>query len=245
VVKQTAAPKLHTEATLLTAMENAGAQLENGRVLKGKGIGTQATRAAIIQRLFDLGYMAAKTAKKNSYIEPTKLGINYIKVLPQELYSPKITADWETKISAIVEGENTAEQFMSDFQEFINAMLKSAMEINVEGVSFSFSNRESIAACPFCKHGEVISVKGKSEKTDKEIEIYFCSLKCGFSLYQDSSGFFSNTGRLLLKKQVKQLIENGSITAQTKYKDGAGKEKNGKFELFKSEKGKAYVRLVK
>jgi len=242
VVKQTTAPKLHTEATLLTAMENAGTTLENGEVLKGRGIGTQATRAAIIQKLFDLGYIANKTAKKISYIEPTRLGINYIRVLPQELYSPKITADWETRIAAIVDGGNTSEQFMSEFQGFLDRMLREAKETNVEGVSFS--NRESIGACPFCKDGDVLMAKGKSEKTGKEIDVYYCSLKCGFSLYQDSGGFFNNTERLLKQNQVKQLIENGRVTARTKYKDGAGKEKNGKFELMKSDKGKAYVRLV-
>jgi len=229
LVKQTTAPKLHTEATLLTAMENAGAALENGQILKGRGIGTQATRAAIIKKLFDVGYITNKTAKKVSYIEPTKLGINYIKVLPAELYSPKITADWETRIAAIADGENTTERFMGDFREFVDRLLRDAKETNVEGVSFS--DRESIGTCPFCKAGEVLVTKGKSEKTGKEIDVCYCSVKCGFSLYADSGGFYNNTERVMKKNQMKQLIENGSVTAKTKYKDGAGKEKNGKFEL--------------
>jgi DNA topoisomerase-3 len=223
-------------------MENAGTMLENGLILKGKGIGTRATRAAVMQKLFDVGYMVIKTAKKVSYIEPTKLGINYIKVLPTELYSPKVTADWEARIAAIADGYNTTEQFMSDFQGFVDRMLKEAENTAVENVDFNA--KESVAVCPFCKQGNVYVGKRQSEKTGKEIDVYYCSLKCGFILYQDNGGFYNNTERLLKQSQVIQLIENGSVTAKTKYKNDAGKEKNGKFELLKSDKGKAYIRLA-
>jgi len=237
ITKYTAAPKLHTEATLLTAMENAGTQIENGTILKGKGIGTQATRAGIIKKLFDLGYMINKPANKTNYIEPTKLGINYIKVLPQELYSPKITADWETRIAAIVEGNGTSGEFMSDFESFINDMVKQGKNSNVEGVSFS--SRESVGTCPFCGNGEVYTAKAKSEKTNNDVDVYYCSLKCGFSLYSDNAGFFNNTERTLKKTQVIQLINKEGIKAKTKYKD-----KYGYFELQKKDDGKAYVRLI-
>ena len=246
VAKQTAPPKLHTEATLLTAMENAGTQIKNGAILKGKGFGAQATRAGIIKKLFDLGYMANKPDKKINYIEPTKLGINCIRVLPQELYSPKITADWEARIAAIAEGNGTSQQFMKDFKGFINCMLEHAINncmlvhtknTHVEGVNFS--NKESIGICPFCGNGEVYSVKGKSQKTNNEVDIYYCSLKCGFSLYSDNNGFYNNTGRTLKKSQVVNLINNETIKAKTKYKD-----KFGNFELTIGEKGKAYVRFI-
>lgn len=218
-------------------MENAGSQIENGTILKGKGIGTQATRAGIIQKLFDVGYITNKPAKKINYIEPTKLGINYIKVLPQELYSPKITADWETRIAAIVDGGSMPDQFMSDFESFINDMIKHTKNANVEGVSFS--NRESIGLCPFCGRGEVYSTKGKSEKINKEVDIYYCSLKCGFSLYSDCNGFYNNTERTLKKTQVIQLINKETIKVKTKYND-----KYGIFELLKNDKGKAYIKLL-
>jgi len=237
VTKHTAAPKLHTEATLLTAMENAGTQIENGTVLKGKGIGTQATRAEIIKKLFDIGYVVNKPSKKIKYIEPTKLGINCIRVLPQELYSPKITADWETRIAAIVEGNSTPDQFMGDFERFINDMIRVSRNASVEGVSFS--NRESVGVCPFCGKGEVYTAKGKSDKANMEVDVYFCSLKCGFSLYSDANGFFNHTDRTLKKTQVIHLINKETIKAKTKHKD-----KYGIFELLKNERGKAYIRLI-
>ena len=236
VTKYTAPPKLHTEATLLSAMENAGTQIENSAVLKGKGIGTQATRAGIIKKLFELGYIANKSSKKTNYIEPTKLGINYIKVLPQELYSPKITADWETRIAAIAEGNSTPDKFMSDFESFINDMIKHTKNTNVEGVSFC--NKESIGTCPFCGKGWIYSEKGKNGKA-AEVDIYYCSLKCGFSLYSDTNGFYNNTGRTLKKSQVIQLTNNETIKAKTKYKD-----KYGNFELLRDDMGKAYVRFL-
>ena len=78
-MKQTEAPKLHTEATLLYAMEYAGAQLENGCVRKTAGIGEPSTYADIIKGLFELGYIAYRRIKKVDYIEPTKLGVRYLR----------------------------------------------------------------------------------------------------------------------------------------------------------------------
>jgi len=100
---KTTPPKLHTEATLLTAMENAGQQIENGAILKGKGIGTQATRAEIIKKLYDTGVVETEMKGKTPYIKPTRKGLTIIQILPPDLYSPKITADWETKIAKIID----------------------------------------------------------------------------------------------------------------------------------------------
>ena len=104
--KKTTPPKYHTEATLLTAMENAGASLgKDGAILKGKGIGTQATRADIIKKLFDVEYVQTLKKGKTNYIIPTEKGMRIVNVLPSELYPPKITADWEMKIALIVMGK--------------------------------------------------------------------------------------------------------------------------------------------
>ena len=243
VKRRTEAPKLHTEATLLTAMENAGSYIENGGILKGKGIGTQATRAGIIQKLFDIGYIVNKAVGKVNFIEPTKQGISCVKVLPPELYSPKITADWETKIAAIIGGGNTAERFMDELKQFIAGMIKIVMDTNVAGVYFG--NKESIGVCPFCGKGEVYAAKIKSPRTNEDIEFVCCGEKCGFALYADISGFYNNTGRNLLKKQIRQLIENGSITAKTKTKDkDTGQPKSATFELQKNNAGRAVIKCV-
>jgi DNA topoisomerase-3 len=237
LIKYTEAPKLHTEATLLTAMQNAGSQIENGVILKGKGIGTQATRAGIIKKLFDDGYIANIMSKKTNFIKPTQLGVNFIKMLPQELYSPKITADWESKISAVADGDGRSEEILNDYKKFLDTTFKNAKNMYTENKYFS--GKESVGLCPFCKQGEIYSEKGKGEKVNKEIDIYYCSLKCGFFLYTDDSGFFNHTGRLLLNKQVKQLISIGGITAKTKYNG-----KLEKFELIRAEKNIALIKLV-
>ena len=236
ITEYAAAPKLHTEATLLTAMDNAGAAIENGIILKGKGVGAPESRAGIIKRLFDMGYVVNKSEKGFNYIEPTRRGVNYIKILPEELYTPKVTADFEAQISAVADGTITSEQFMSDFIIFLNRNIEKANTANSE--SIKPINGEGIGICPFCKLGEIFVTTGKSEKSNKDIDIYFCSQKCGFSLSADSDGFFNNTGRTLLKKQVRRLINKGSIIATTRY-DG----KEEKFELLKNEHGKAYIRL--
>jgi len=239
VAKQTLPPKLHTESTLLSAMDNAGALMENGTIIKGKGIETQAARAGIIKKLFDLGYVTNKTDKNINYIEPTKLGINYLKVLPPELYSPKITADWESRIAAVADGVSTPEQFMNEYKGFIIDMIERCKNANTEKDDVSFNNGESVGACPFCDIGKVYTVKGKSEKTHNEVDIYYCSLQCGFSLYSDNEGFYNNTERKLKKSQAINLIEKNTIRAKTKYND-----KYENFELVKNEKGKAYVKMI-
>jgi DNA topoisomerase-3 len=162
-IKKTEAPKLHTEATLLAAMENAGAYRDNGKIIKGTGIGGQAARAEVIKKLFDVGYIAKKIVQGIGYIEPTKAGINYIKILPSELYSPRITAEWEAKIAAIASGENTTERFMSEYQTFINRLLNDKKETNDE--EMNPGAKESLGICPFCKKGEALATKETSEKT--------------------------------------------------------------------------------
>lgn len=237
VRKETVPPKLHTEATLLTAMENAGATIEGGKILKGKGIGTQATRAGIIQVLFQRGYVKNKEGSR--YIVPTPTGIGVIHVLPPELYSPKVTADWETMMAEIVDGTKTEGDFFDHFLPFIQEKVQ-AIKSTETGVTFS-SGKEVIGACPFCG-GDVYAYGDKEKKETR----YYCGAAgrkegcCRFSISDKALGALSK--RRLTEGQVKDLLAQGFIRTKVYLKDGTGVTK--KVSIKKKEvNGKAYAAL--
>ncbi|MCL2400662.1 MAG: DNA topoisomerase, partial [Defluviitaleaceae bacterium] len=229
--KQTTSPKLHTEATLLTAMENAGTYIKDGSILKGIGIGTQATRAGIIKKLFDIGYCAEKKTGKTSYLEPTKLGLSCIRLLPPELYTPSVTADWEENTSRIINNSYTANQFMAELETFVTSLVQNVRDTTVEDINLS--NKESIGSCVHCEIGEIQIGTTESKRTRKEVKFIYCTEKCGFVLYGDDNCFYNSTGRTLIESQFKKLIEKNSFEAKTKFK------KKECFELQVSESGKA------
>lgn len=235
--KKTTPPKLHTEATLLTAMENAGSQIANGAILKGKGIGTQATRASIIKSLFNKGYITNQQKGKTNYLIPTKQGISVIKVLPKELYSPKITADWEEQIAQIVDGKLTEQQFMNNFSSFIHNKIDEVKTNKISEVDFSY-DRVMIAKCPWCRK-PVYDGKFK-DKEGHNVESAYCSNKeCKFSVRKDNLIFKMRTGKNLTSAQLKTLITKGSI--EVKCTSKANTTYKGVFKLEKNDKGYASI----
>lgn len=228
VKKITVAPKLHTEATLLTAMENAGSQIQHGEILKGKGIGTQATRANIIKSLFDKGYITNVSKSKVKYLIPTKQGISVIKVLPQELYSPQITADWENEIFKITNGQSQPSVFMENFETFIK---KEFDKIKDNKIQADFSVKKTvIAKCPWCG-GDIVVGKSKNKSED----LYCTNKDCKFSIHKENFIFKQRTGKNLTMAQMKKLIVNGSIKCKCISK--ANKEYYGIFKIDKNENG--------
>jgi len=219
VPKKTSPPKLHTEATLLTAMENAGATIENGAILKGKGIGTQATRAEIIKKLFDTAVVETEKKGKTNYIKPTAKGISIIRILPQDLYSPKITADWETKIAQIAEGKATEDDFMRDFTVYIRAKTEQIKTTDT-GVSFK-KEREVFGNCPWCGQ-PVYKYQKKDEKNKVKSTSYYCSGKCGFNLNCDDQTFIIRTGRKITESEAEKLISKKFIVLECKNKSKEG-----------------------
>lgn len=238
IPKKTTPPKLHTEATLLTAMENAGATIEGGAILKGKGIGTQATRAEIIKKLFDTGVCTTLTKGKTNYIIPTNKGLAIINILPPELYSPKITADWETKIAKIAEGNMTEQQFMSEFCTFIKSKVE---EVKNDKREIQFKReRQVYGKCPFCG-GEVYRYQAKGES---KVKFYCGDKSCPFSIDTDNPTVTTWTGKKLTEKQCLQLIAKKFVLLDCKRKNGDGTYK-GKFTFIKKEVGgKTYTNLV-
>jgi DNA topoisomerase-3 len=225
IPKKTSPPELHTEATLLTAMENAGAAIEGGEILKGRGIGTPATRAEIIKKLFDAGVVEAVRSGKTNRIQPTPKGVSVIRVLPEELYSPKITADWDAKIAEIAAGRADEDEFLGGFAEFIKAKTRAVLETET-GVSFK-KEREVHGVCPWCG-GEVC----RCEKRDGGASTagsgktsavnFYCANKCGFNLNCSDKAFLSRLGRTLAEKEAAKFIAKGRITLECKKRDGSG-----------------------
>lgn len=235
VNQKTTAPKLFTEDTLLFAMENAGNSIQGGEILKGKGIGTQSTRGNIIKSLFDKGYVVNQKKGKTNYLIPTKQGVSVIKVLPPELYSPKITADWENQIADIVDGKMTEKEFMDNFISFITEKLSQVTEQKVEGINFS-REVEGLGKCPWCKE-KVVEGTFKSKEGKKLSTVYCVNKECHFSLFKNNSQYRNRAGKELTNSQIKKLLETGSFTKKLKSKSGA--EYNAKFELIKKDNGYA------
>lgn len=218
--KQTVPPKLHTEATLLTAMENAGTMikdLEYRKILKGHGIGTQATRAEIIKKIKDVGYITTEKKGKINYLVPTKKGYSAVRIFPTELLSPSLTAEWESKLSKVADGTFTEKQFMEEFEEFIIDVVNRYKNITVEGLDFS--SREVLGQCIWC--GSDVVQGSFKDKNGNKVENYYCINKeCKFAFKKDDLIFKGRTGRNLTKTDVKKILKNKSITVKCKAKNG-------------------------
>ncbi len=217
VAKKTTPPKLHTEATLLTAMENAGASITDNegyrQILKGHGIGTQATRAEIIKKLFEVGYVCNEQKGKINYIVPTKKGYSATKVFPAELLSPTMTAEWETKFAKIADGTLNENVFMQEFEDFMKSTVEKYKNINVEGLDFS--NKEELGNCPWC---DSMVVTGSFQNADGEKKkTYYCTNKeCRFCLFKDDKFFVKRTQKPLSAKHIKTLLQEKALTVQCK-----------------------------
>jgi len=219
IAGKTSPPKLHTEATLLTAMENAGQQIENGAILKGKGIG-KSNRAEIIKKLYDTEVVETELKGKTPYIKPTKKGLTIIRILPPDLYSPKITADWETKIAEIVEGRETESNVMLGFESYIIAKTEQVKSMTVQA-SFA-KEKESFGACPWCGK-PVYCFQEKNAKGKVTETRYYCSEKCDWGMKTNDMTFIARLGRNITDAEAKKLIVKKFIVLECTTKSGGSK----------------------
>jgi DNA topoisomerase-3 len=164
--KQTSPPKPYTEATLLSAMENAGRYVEDETLkeqLKESGFGTPATRAGIIERLIQVQYIA----RKGKSLYPTPKGISLIAIVPDELKSPETTGKWEKALNKISQGDMETEKFMESIKRFVVYLVRSSEKTkgsvvfeNQKSKKTSDTKREykgkTFGPCPICNDGQVI-----------------------------------------------------------------------------------------
>ena len=195
---QTTPPKHYTEDTILSSMETAGAK-DMPEDAERKGIGTPATRAAILEKLVSSGFVERRKSKKITNLIPSDIGTALITVLPESLQSPLLTAEWEHRLKEIERGELPPE----DFMEGIAAMLRKLIQTYkaVPGAEVLFPpDREIIGKCPRCGKNVTESKKG-----------FFCEDRaCGFALWKNSK-FFSAKKKQLTKSVATALIQNGRV----------------------------------
>ena len=193
---QTSPPKSYTEDTLLSAMQAAGADsMPEG--VERQGIGTPATRAATIEKLVQKGFLERKGSKKTKVLLPTDKGKALITVMPEEIQSPEMTADWETKLLCVERGEMESETFMTEIKDMISSLVITTEA--VKGANVLMKNKV-IGVCPNCGKSVVEREKG-----------WFCeSNPCRFVLWKDNA-FFKRLGKRLDAHVADKLLRDGRV----------------------------------
>ena len=193
---QTAPPKHFTEDTILASMECAGAE-DMPDDAERRGIGTPATRAAILEKLVDTGLVERKKAKKITSLLPTQAGSSLVTVLPEVLQSPLLTADWEYRLGQVERGELSPEDFMEGIAAMVKELVNTYQPVPGADVLFP-SDREAVGPCPRCGGAVTESKKG-----------FFCENRdCRFALWKDSR-FFSAKKKQLTKSIAASLLKDG------------------------------------
>ena len=185
---KTTPPKPYTEDTMLAAMERADSTEEAER----KGIGTPATRAGILEKLVSSGFLERRKRKKVSYLIPTTLGSALITVLPEQLQSPLLTAEWEQRLQEVERGNLAPEQFLNDIKEMLCELMKTYEAVPGTKIIFP-QNHPVVGACPRCGASVIESQKG-----------FFCERRgCKFGVWKDNRFFLAKrkqlTGDLMTK----------------------------------------------
>jgi len=209
-------PKHFTEDLLLSAMENAGAE-DMPEDAERKGLGTPATRASIIENLVKSGLLT----RKDKLLLPTDKGENLIKVLPDIVKSPKLTAEWEHDLKRMEHSEMTADTFMTAINQSVTDTVKTHNAVSDElKALFSSSSPignagEVMGKCPRCGGSVAESPKG-----------FFCDNKaCKFAFFKESKYFTAK--RVTLTKEIATaLLTDGRIYLKGIYSEKSGKTYN-------------------
>ena len=162
-----------------------------------KGIGTPATRAAVLEKLVSSGFMERRKSKKASTLIPSALGTSLITVLPEALQSPLLTAEWAHRLKKIERGELMPEDFMESIAAMLRELIQTYRPIPDTAVLFP-SEFESIGKCPRCGRNVMERKQG-----------FFCEDRnCGFALWKNSK-FFSAKNKQLTKSVAAALLKDG------------------------------------
>ena len=239
----TSPPPRYTEDSLLSAMENAGAeefaQIEDA---ERRGLGTPATRAGVIEKLVKGGFVE----RKKKLLVPTERGMELIKVLPDSVKSASLTAEWEAALKEVERGERSPEDFMGGITDMVRSLVESYGDAPAgTGNALSASGREAVGKCPRC--GKPVYEGKKS---------FYCSaykdaVPCGFVLWKENP-YFKSKRKELTKKVAAALLKNGKVKMTGLYSEKKGimydativmEDTGGKYVNFRLEfdkkKGKA------
>ena len=221
-------PKPFTEDTLLSAMENAG-KADMPDEAERKGLGTPATRAAIIEKLVSAGFVE----RKGKNLIPTKAGMNLVTVLPEPLTSPMLTAEWEQRLTSIARGEADPGEFLNGICAMVKDTVSTYSHISEEGQKLFAPDKEVIGNCPRC--GKPV-YEGKSN--------FACSDRsCSFVLWKNDR-FWTSRKKELTKKMAADLLKKGRTAVKGMWSEKKGdtydatvilEDTGGKFINFKLE----------
>ena len=156
---KTVPPKHYTEATLLQAMENAGAE-EMPEDAERKGLGTPATRAGIIEKLVRTGFLERTGNKKTKYLIPTQKGTALVTILPEQIQSASMTAEWEEKLLEIERGEYSRDAFMGEIEAMISDLVKNYQIVPDAEILMPKQKSQEIGKCPVCGNDVIEGAKG-------------------------------------------------------------------------------------
>lgn len=203
----TSPPKAYTEDTLLSAMERAGAD-DMPEEAERKGLGTPATRAAILEKLVQMGFVQ----RKGKQLVPTKDGINLAVVLPESLTSPALTAEWENRLTEIAKGNADPDEFMTEIEAQVRQLVKTYSCISADKQNLFQSERVIIGKCPRC--GENV-YEGKKN--------FYCGNRgCQFVMWKNDR-FFEQRKKAFTPKIAAALLKNGKAKVKGLYSEKTGK----------------------
>ncbi len=206
--KKTKPPKLYTEATLLSAMENAGRFVENEDIkesLKDSGLGTPATRASIIERIIYVSYVE----RKGKNLVPTDKGMKLIEILPSELKSPETTGKWEKGLSSISKGKLDNKKFMNSINKYVNFIIEHSSKVNntivfekeKPQVKSQHTSLKSLGSCPACKNGSIF----------ENTKAFYCGdwkRGCKFTIWKNC---LERYGYQITTETVALLLKNNKV----------------------------------
>jgi DNA topoisomerase-3 len=215
--KKTSPPSKHTDSSLIEAMVNV-AKLIDDEELKNvmkeaKGIGTEATRADIVEKLIKNGYMTRKGRGKTKHIEATDYGISIIEGLRgQDIISPTLAAEWESKLSSIEACTYEPKDFEKEMKEYIKTTTEEMkkMSVNIEGTNGSRKFAEELdITCPKCgkykliENGKAFGCSSYKNEADK----------CGFTIWKEST---YNPGIVITKNELEALVKGEEVLGGVK-----------------------------
>ena len=195
---KTTPPKHYTEDTLLKSMETAGAD-EMPEDAERKGLGTPATRAGIIEKLVRIGFLERQGDKKAKYLIPTHKGTALVTVMPEQIQSASMTADWEEKLMMIERSDYAGVDFMQEIIDMVSSLVKTYEKVKGADVLMP-QDETALGKCPVC--GNPVIERAKS---------FSCSNReCKFALWKNDR-FFAAIGKGMNHSVAKQLLASGKV----------------------------------
>ena len=227
---KTSPPKRFTEDLLLSAMESASSdEFPDG--VERKGIGTPATRAAIIEKLVQKGFIERRGDKKTKYLFSTDKGNALVTVVPEQIQSPSMTADWEEKLLKIEHGEYDSDAFMEEISSMVSGLVKTYEAVKGADVLMQ-PERKVIGSCPACGSDVCETAKG-----------WFCRDRgCKFALWKENR-FFQTLGKQMTEELAKQLVNQGKARLTHCYSKKSGRYYDTTVHVETGEDGAAAFKL--